>query len=295
MSQNPRVAVIMPCFDEGEALREAAASVLGDGGAGERVVVDDGSSDPRTIAILADLEGEGFRVIRQENRGPSAALMAGVAATIAPYVFRLDSDDLLDPGALGALADALDEHPAAAAAWGDIETFGLTSFRVPSNPVLDPWHITFANQLPSCSMFRRASLLHVGGWQFRGGIDDWDLWMSLAEHGYSGVYVPRVAYRYRRERTGLFADVAGRYAVDYGELRSERHRDLFAARARNRRRSPAPAVLKALLPAVDRLPLVPRLQKVWLSQLLTLLLWTGGPRLTWQIVRRGIAIRAGRR
>jgi glycosyltransferase involved in cell wall biosynthesis len=294
MTGESRVAVVIPCFDEGEALREAAASVSESGEATECVVVDDGSTDPRTLAILADLERDGFRVVHQENRGPSAALMRGVAETTSPYVYRLDSDDLLEPGALGALADALDEHPAAAAAWGDIETFGLTSFRLPSNPVLDPWHVTFANHLPSCSMLRRTALLDVGGWQFRGGIDDWDLWMALAQHGYSGIYVPRVVYRYRRERAGLFAEAVGRFATDYDELRRDRHRDLFASRRQNRRLSPAPAALKVLLPAIDRLPLVPRLQKVWLCQLLTFLLWTGGPSLTWRILRRGIALRARR-
>jgi glycosyltransferase involved in cell wall biosynthesis len=293
--REPRVAVLIPCFNEGDALRDAAASVLEDGSADERVIVDDGSTSELTLAVLRDLEQQGFRVVRQENKGPSAALMAGVAATSARFVFRLDSDDLLEPGAIEALADALDANPEAAAAWGDLQTFGLTAFRVPSNPVLDPWHVTYANLLPSCSMYRRTALLDAGGWQFRGGIDDWDLWMSLAENGYSGVYVPRVAYRYRREREGLFADAVSRYETDYEELRQQRHRRLFAARALNRRRSPAPWIVKALLPLVDRLPRLPRLQKVWLSQLLTHLFWTGGVRVTLRILRQGIAIRVRRR
>jgi glycosyltransferase involved in cell wall biosynthesis len=286
----------MPCFNEGEPLREAAASVLENGEVvREFVIVDDGSTKAQTLEILAELEREQARVIHQVNRGPSAALMAGVAATAAPYVFRLDSDDLVDRGALADLADALDTNPHAAASWGDLQTFGLTSLRMPSNPVLDPWHVTFANALPSCSMFRRTALLDVGGWQFRGGIDDWDLWMSFAENGYSGVYVPCVAYRYRRESEGLFADTLSRYETDYEELRQQRHRRLFAARAPNRRRSPAPWIVKVLLPVVDRLPFVPRLQKVWLTQLLTYLFWTGGVRVTLRILRQGIAIRVRRR
>src|SRR5438093_9374897 len=98
----PRVALIIPCFNEDQALREAVASVLADGSADERVVVDDGSTSALTHAVLRDVEQQGFRVIRQENKGPSAALMAGVAVTTAPFVFRLDSDDLLEPGAIEA-------------------------------------------------------------------------------------------------------------------------------------------------------------------------------------------------
>ena len=129
----------------------------------------------------------------------------------------------------------------------------------------------------------------------KGGIDDWDLWMSLAEHGYGGVYVRRVVYRYRREAEGLFAETIARFETDYDELRQLRHRRLFSERASHRRRSPAPLALKILLPLVDRLPRVPRLQKVWLSQLLTHLFWNGGLRITVRILRQGIAIRLRRR
>ena len=50
--------------------------------------------------------------------------MTGVEATSAPYVFPLDADDAVVPGALAALADALDAVPGAALAWGDIEVWG---------------------------------------------------------------------------------------------------------------------------------------------------------------------------
>jgi glycosyltransferase involved in cell wall biosynthesis len=292
--EQPRVAVVIPCFNEGDELREAVRSALDDAVPRELVIVDDGSTDAQTLRILSEFESTGLRVFRQANKGPSPALMAGVAATSARFIYRLDSDDVVEPGALEDLADALDGDPDAAAAWGDLETFQLTHFRVPSSPVLDPWHVTFTNALPSCSMFRRTALLDVGGWQFRGGIDDWDLWMSLAERGLSGVYVPRVVYRYRRENKGLFADAVRRYETDYEELRRERHRRLFANRRRSLRRSPAPTVLKICLPLVDRLPLLSRLQKVWLSQLLTHLFWNGGLRVTLRILRQGVAIRLRR-
>jgi glycosyltransferase involved in cell wall biosynthesis len=276
-------------------VHDAAASARHDAVPRELVIVDDGSTDPTTRRVLGELEVDGVRVLRQENKGPSAALMAGVAATSAPFVYRLDADDVVEPRALEDLADALEAIPEAAAAWGDLETFGLTRFRAPSAPLLDPWYVTYASSLPSCSMFRRTALLEVGGWQFRGGIDDWDLWMSLAERGFRGVYVPRVVYRYRRENTGLFADVQSRLETDFAELRHVRHPQLFAERSRNRHRSPAPWVLKVVLPAVDRLPVLSRLHKIWIAQLMSNLFWNGGLRVTLKMVRQGVAIRLPRR
>src|SRR5207248_2059881 len=115
----PRIAVVVPCFDDGETLVEAVASLEGQE-AHELVVVDDGSSEPRTLDVLAELERGGVRVVHRPNGGLSAARMSGVESTTAPYVLPLDADDALAPGSLATLADALDADPGAVMAWGDV-------------------------------------------------------------------------------------------------------------------------------------------------------------------------------
>src|SRR5918999_2757642 len=98
-----RVAVVIPCHDDGP-LAVAAVESIDEQEPVEVVVVDDGSTDPATAEALDGLRARGVSVVRQENAGLGAARMAGVAATSAPYVYPLDSDDLLEPGALAALA-----------------------------------------------------------------------------------------------------------------------------------------------------------------------------------------------
>src|SRR4029079_11583759 len=124
--QVQRVAILVACHNDGATIRETIDSLLTEPGV-ELVVVDDGSSDAQTRDALASLEREGVRVLHQENAGPSAAWMHALSATTAPYVMTFFSDDLLVPGAAARLADALDANPAAAAAWGDLESFGAAS------------------------------------------------------------------------------------------------------------------------------------------------------------------------
>jgi glycosyltransferase involved in cell wall biosynthesis len=249
----PRVAVVVPCYDDGETLGEALVS-LEQQEAHELVVVDDGSTDPETLRVLADLEEKGVHVVHQPNAGLSAARMAGVAATSARFILPLDADDAIAPGAVGALADALDGASEAAMAWGDVEIWGEFELPLRIGRRLDPWLVAHLNTLPVASLVRRSALLDVGGWQLRRGYEDWDLWMSFAEGGWRGVYVPAPALRYRRRGGRMLDDCVPRHDELVVELR-RRHPRLFAARRRNWLRSRAPLRDRLVFPAIAALPL----------------------------------------
>jgi glycosyltransferase involved in cell wall biosynthesis len=285
-----RVAILVACHDDGSTIRETVDS-LREEDATELVVVDDGSSDPTTLEVLGELEADGIRILHQENAGPASAWMRGLSATAAPYVMPFSSDDILVRGAAGVLADALDSNPRAAAAWGDLQSFGDASAYVPSVPTLCPWHVTYMSPAPGIAEFRREFLLEAGGWQLRRGIEDWDLWMRLAAAGFSVVHVPRPVFYYRRDAGGRFRGRVRNFEGFYEQLRS-RNAALFARRPENRQASPAPRPVKLLLPLVDRLPFASRLLKVQLAELVTLLFWGAGLRRTARIVWHGILFRA---
>jgi glycosyltransferase involved in cell wall biosynthesis len=248
----PRVAVVVPCFNDGATLATTLSSLRGEE-LHELVVVDDGSDDPDTLATLSELAEHGTKVVRRANGGLSAARMTGVEATDAAYVFPLDADDEVVPGALAALADALDAAPGAALAWGDIEVWGELAAELAVARSLDPWLLTYLNDIPVASLLRRSALEQVGGWSMGSGYEDWDLWLALAEHGYSGVHVDRPTLRYRRRSGRMLDDSTPRHGELYTKLR-RRHEQLFAARGANRRHSAAPLRAKLAFPLIDALP-----------------------------------------
>jgi glycosyltransferase involved in cell wall biosynthesis len=251
-----RIAVVIPCFDDGATLHDAIESARLQDVPVELVVVDDGSTDPATLATLAELAGEGVTVVRQRNAGPGPARMAGLAATTAPYVLPLDADDVLAPNVLGALAAALDARPRLAAAWGWFERFGDESTLQRTAPRLDPWQVTHQNDMPATALVRRTALDDVGGWRAVSGYEDWDLWMSLAEEGWEGVGLPLLVYRYRRKGVRLAHRGSARHDEIVAEL-AALHPRLWAERRRNWRRSRAPLAVRLALPALAVLPLRP--------------------------------------
>ena len=252
----PRVAVVTPCFNDGATLRETVASVR-ELDRAEHVVVDDASTDPHTLATLDELAANGVCVLHQEHQGPSGARSRALAATTAPYVFPLDADDLALRDGVVALVEALDEHPDAKLAWGDLQCFGGSSRLIHSPELLDPWLITHVNPLPYATLMRREALEQLGGWAYVSGFEDWELWMGFAERGWNGVHVPRPVIRYRIHANRRWESNARRHEDIHDEL-TRLHPELLAARRSNWRRSNAPLAWRLLLPVIAVLPLPSR-------------------------------------
>jgi glycosyltransferase involved in cell wall biosynthesis len=247
---SPRIAVIVPCYNDGATVADALASI-DEREPVEVVLVDDGSSDEHTLEVLAGLEAEGVRLVRHAtNRGLPEARTTGLGATTAPYVFPLDSDDLAVPGSLARLADALERTPAADAAYGDWVQFGAvdTLCRVPRT--FDPYQVAFRNRYPVASMFRRSFLESVAGWRSVDGMvgyEDWDLWMTLAERGGTAVFADTIAVRYRVHGVRMLRSVTGNHRALYTALQ-DRHPGLFAELPRHRERSTLSRPARALYP-----------------------------------------------
>lgn len=253
-SSTPTTAVVIPCFNDGATLLDAVRSAQAQDRIDELVVVDDGSVDTLTIEMFQALEREAVRVIHRPNGGLGAARMTGVRATNADYVFCLDADDRLLPGTLSALAKALDDDHRLALVWGDYRLFGDRKWHQQTARSLDPWQISYQNDIPASVLIRRSALLAAGGWKLRGGYEDWDLLMGLAECGRRGRRVSIVAYEYRQHGVRMLGESATRHGEIYTLLRS-RHPSLFVDRLRSWRQSDAPWALKLALPIVFALPI----------------------------------------
>jgi glycosyltransferase involved in cell wall biosynthesis len=230
---------LIPCYDDGTTVQEAVDSIVEDEPV-DVVLIDDGSRDPHTIAVLDELaERDEVRLIRQANGGVASALRAGTAAATAPYVFILNSDDLAEPHALTALADALDANAGADFAFGWIHFFGDVDF-VARQPHWNPWILLHSNRWAISSLYRRDALDAVGGVPEGTAYEDWDLLLGLAEQDRRGVLVPRVVLHYRqhgiaRRNRGAQSNLRAQY-----ELLRARHAPLFAREPELRRRYPLP-------------------------------------------------------
>ncbi len=123
----PRVAIVMPAFNEEAAIARSLRSLLAleyPADKLEIVAVDDGSTDG-TLAELRAVEAEAqgrVRVVAFEtNRGKRAAMAEGVRSTSAEIIAFVDSDSALEPDALRTLVQGFaDESVGAVCGHADV-------------------------------------------------------------------------------------------------------------------------------------------------------------------------------
>lgn len=99
------ISIVVPVYNGERYLKECLDSVLGQPfEQWQMICIDDGSTDQssRILGEYAEKDRR-IRVIRQENRGLSAARNAGIQAAQGKYLQFLDCDDRLAPGALKTL------------------------------------------------------------------------------------------------------------------------------------------------------------------------------------------------
>ena len=94
---DPLVSIVIPCHNAAPWLAATIASARAQTWARKEIVlIDDGSTD-ESGEIARRLAASDMKVVRQENKGPCAALNAGLRIAQGDFIEYLDADDLLDP------------------------------------------------------------------------------------------------------------------------------------------------------------------------------------------------------
>lgn len=218
----PRVAIVIPCFNYGQFVREAVDSALAQTWPHvEVVLVDDGSTDAATVTTLDRLVGPRVRLIRTPNRGLPAARNAGISATTASLICCLDADDRLAPTYVEkALLLLTLTGTDIAGSWQ--QNFGLDhALHKPGEFSVENLH--WNNQLINASLFRRALWEEVGGYDetFTVGYEDWEFWTRCARAGARATAVAEPLFFYRKHGPSMLDRVRARHDEVVALLRAK--------------------------------------------------------------------------
>jgi glycosyltransferase involved in cell wall biosynthesis len=212
MTASYKVSVVIPCFNHGEFLPEAVASVAQIGRDDvQLIVVDDGSSDERTGQELRKVMAQGINVIRQDNKGLAGARNAGILASQGKYIFPLDADDHLRAGWIEHGITILDSDPQVGVIYGDAQCFGTHAGRWHVGP-FDMDRLLHWNYIHASALYRRSVWEQNGGYDGAmpvQGLEDWDFWLGALEHGWRFAYLPEVFFDYRQAQESMITRAKG--------------------------------------------------------------------------------------
>lgn len=206
----PLVSIVIPTGPaHAEHVTTALASCLWQTFTGWEAVIANDTGGP--LHLDNDPRIRVVDVPAKEGRRSSIARNAGFQAARGAFIVPLDSDDYLLPGALERLIRGHATHDACytygwhyglnrAGAWG--------LFR---SPEYDREKLKTFNLHPITALIPTVAVQAVGGCdEGTPGLEDWTLWMRLAQAGCCGkqIYGPTFVYR-RDEGVNHIADVDG--------------------------------------------------------------------------------------
>ena len=184
--KNPLISVIIPTYNRGWIIKEAIDSVLAQEYINyELIVVDDGSIDD-THDILNSYQ-KNFLVLRQNNKGVSAAGNREVAAASGRFIAFLDSDDIWLPQKLSQQVDFFQSNPDALICqteeiWirNNVRVNPKKRHKKPSGMIFKP-SLSLCLVSPSAVMIKKNLFEEVGLFdETLPACEDYDLWLRVS-------------------------------------------------------------------------------------------------------------------
>jgi glycosyltransferase involved in cell wall biosynthesis len=176
----PKITIVTPSFNQGRFLEETILSIVSQGYRNlEYIVVDGGSSDG-SVDVIRKYADRIAWWVSEKDRGQTDALIKGFSRATGDVLGWINSDDLLEPGALEAVGLAYRDNPGSLVA-GNVVLFSDSGG---SRRLLRPQNLNFEDMVK--------------------------IWTGKAFFSQPGVFFPRRAYA---EVGGL--DVNLPYCMDH--------------------------------------------------------------------------------
>lgn len=193
----PRISIITPSFNQGKYIEETILSVRNQGYPNVEHIVMDGGSTDETREILERYRDGFARLVSERDEGQSDAINKGFKLATGEILTWLNSDDMLAPGALAAVAMAFHTSGADLVAGeahiyrdGQLAAKHLTTCAPGSLPLHDLLEIE-SRWLEGQFFYQPEVMFSRSMWEKAGGhvrtdlyhSMDYELWVRMAASG----------------------------------------------------------------------------------------------------------------
>ena len=232
LGQQDLLSIVIPYYNLGAYLEETVNSVLSSTYAPyEVVIINDGSTDQRSLDSLHAIEQRGLpqvRIFHTENQGLAAARNAGAEAARGEFLAFVDADDVVEAEFFARGIAVLQRYANVAFVYSWVRYFDEAAAIWPTWNVELPYFLGH-NMLTPLAIVRRAAFLqHARNRvEFEYNFEDYESWVALVEAGGVGVSLPHPLVRYRVRSGSMYQSSNRDQQLYLYDLLVERHPELY--------------------------------------------------------------------
>ena len=200
------LSIVIPYYNLGSTLPETIESIKqSDYTNYEIIIVNDGSSDEESIRVLDKYKDDKkIKIINIDNKGLANARNVGAKAAKGEFIAFLDADDKIHKTFYTKAINILHQYSNVSYVYSWVQYFEGNADVWPTFNVHIPY-LLCANMLAAFVVIRKNDFLNFGQnrIEMEYGMEDYDSWVSLAEHGYLGVAIPEKLNFYRVRKDSM--------------------------------------------------------------------------------------------
>lgn len=194
------VSVVIPCYNHGKYIHGAVDSILKQTYQNfEIIIVDDGSTDKKTVSILKNIHQPNTRVYRKENGGPASARNYGIRKSSGEFILTLDADDKFHPSFVEKGVNILHNSPGTGMVTSYIKRVYKSRIEKAELQGGDVRSFLIKHEACASLLYRYECWEDANGYDENiPGYEDWDFAIGVTKNGWKVYSIPEYLYFYRK-------------------------------------------------------------------------------------------------
>lgn len=192
---NPLVSIVIPCYNHEQFVQDCIQSVIDQTYENiELIIIDDGSKDNSVLKIQEMTEKckkrfSRFEVRSRPNRGLSATLNESIEWCKGKYFAAVASDDIILKSKIDLQVNFMEENTDITAIFGSANYIDESNNVKIIDPLKQQEYVFDKIFLNECQFYaptqlmRKSILDEIGGYNTDILVEDWYMWLKMAEKG----------------------------------------------------------------------------------------------------------------
>jgi glycosyltransferase involved in cell wall biosynthesis len=226
------LSVVIPYYNMGKYINECVQSVKAATWPEiEIVIINDGSNDPESLAVLKQLEqSNGIKIFNKPNEGLAHTRNYGALKASGDWLAFLDADDKVAPDYYEKALRVLKQYKNVFFAGCFVQYFGDTNRKWATYTPQPPYSLVHNPVNSSGLVYKKAAFLEAGqnDKKVDYGLEDYESVVHLLSKGYNGIVLPEFLFQYRVRGDSMIRKITREKLLYSYKYIAEKHTSYYA-------------------------------------------------------------------